>query len=110
MAVEYPLTIDRETGLSWIFLYRTKGSQQSCIPAGSTATMIFEDLAGLVPPVELTTASGHIALDASTGRVAVTILRSEAVALGFHQANYKFYLNRPDGSRKKLWFGAVRKV
>lgn len=110
MAVEYPLAIDTETGLSFIFDYRDKATHASRIPAGSTATMIFRDVAGMLQPLTLTTETGHIVIDAAAGRMTTTISRVEAVALQWRQANYKFYLNRPDGTRKKLLFGPARKV
>lgn len=110
MAQEYPLTIDTETGLRFIFVYLAKATRNSLIPAGSTATMILSDAASIAPRLTLTTESGHITLDADEGRVTTVIPRAEAVALRFHQAVYKFYLNRPDGTRKKLLFGPARKV
>ncbi|HEY6232795.1 MAG TPA: hypothetical protein VIW64_16140 [Pyrinomonadaceae bacterium] len=110
MAVEYPLTIDGETGFELVFVYRTKSGHESLIPAGSTARMVMRDISGQTAPVELTTESGHIALDAAAGRATTTIPRTEAAAIGFKQANYKWYLHLPSGIRKKLFFGTVRKV
>jgi len=110
MPVEYPLTIDGETGFQLEFVYRTKNGHESLIPEGSTARMVMRDISGSAAPVELTTESGHIVLDAAAGRATTTIPRSEAAAIAFRQANYKWYLHLPSGIRKKLFFGPARKV
>jgi hypothetical protein len=110
MATEYPLTVDTSEGLTFVFKYRQKQGGASLIPEGSTARMVIRDSAGVAQAVELTTESGHITLDPATGQAATVMPRVEAEALVFRDGTYKWYLHRPDGTRKKLFVGPLRKI
>ena len=89
-------------GLPWAFKFTRKAGPGK-VPVdltGATARLEIHDLLAGGPPVEFSTASGHIVLGGAAGTVDVALTAGETL-LAAQRARYRLYLT-PAGGREQL--------